>query len=42
MDNRDEESLGLVVGLPGAVIRWGLLERDGYRVELFKYHKPEG
>jgi catechol 2,3-dioxygenase-like lactoylglutathione lyase family enzyme len=42
VNNRDEENLGLVVGLPGAVIRWALLERDGYRIELFKYHTPEG
>lgn len=42
MDNRDEEALGTVVGLPGAVIRWAMLERDGARIELFKYYRPKG
>ena len=41
-DRRDEENLGRVVGLPGAVIRWAMLERDGYRLEMFKYFEPEG
>ncbi len=39
---RDEENLGVVVGLPDAVIRWAMLERDGYRIELFKYIHPQG
>ena len=39
---RDEENLGVVVGLPGAVIRWAMLEREGYRIEIFKYFEPEG
>ncbi|HQT74216.1 MAG: glyoxalase [Ferrovum sp. 34-44-207] len=42
MDHRDESALGTVVGLPGAVIRWALLELSGYRIELFKYYKPKG
>lgn len=41
-DNRDEEELGVVVGLPGAVVRWAMLERNGYRIEMFKYYRPEG
>jgi len=31
-----------VVGLPGAAIRWAMIERDGYRIELFRYFVPEG
>jgi catechol 2,3-dioxygenase-like lactoylglutathione lyase family enzyme len=42
MDRRGEPELGIVVGLPGAVIRWAMLEMSGYRVELFKYYEPEG
>jgi glyoxylase I family protein len=42
MDRRGEPELGIVVGLPGAVIRWAMLELSGYRVELFKYYEPEG
>lgn len=42
MDQRGEPALGVVVGLPGAVIRWAMLEFFGYRVELFKYYTPEG
>ena len=42
MDRRNEPELGIVVGLPGAVIRWSMLEFFGYRVELFKYLEPEG
>lgn len=41
-ERRDEENLGTVVGLPGAVIRWAMLELNGYRVELFKYYEPTG
>lgn len=41
-DHRDEEKLGVVVGLPGAVIRWAMLELSGYRVELFRYYHPDG
>ncbi|MCA0239539.1 MAG: VOC family protein [Proteobacteria bacterium] len=40
MDQRGEPELGLVVGLPGALIRWAMLELQGYRVELFKYYRP--
>lgn len=40
--HRDEENLGTVVGLPGAAIRWAMLERNGYRIELFRYFQPEG
>ncbi|HVO88957.1 MAG TPA: VOC family protein [Casimicrobiaceae bacterium] len=42
MDRRGEAALGEVVGLPGAVVRWGMLVRDGFRLELFKYYTPEG
>lgn len=42
MDRRGERELGVVVGLPGAVIRWAMLELAGYRIELFKYYEPEG
>ena len=41
-DHRDEQGLGIVVGLPGAVIRWALLELNGFRVELFRYYNKEG
>lgn len=42
MERRSEPELGIVVGLPGAVLRWAMLELFGYRVELFKYYEPEG
>lgn len=42
IDYRDESDLGVVVGLPGAVIRWAFLEMGGYRIELFKYYSPAG
>jgi len=42
MDRRSEPALGDVVGLPGAMVRWGMLVRDGFRLELFKYYTPEG
>ncbi len=42
MARRDEAGLSAVVGLPGAAARWAMLERDGYRIELFKYFQPEG
>ena len=42
MDRRGERELGIVVGLPGAILRWGMLELAGYRIELFKYYEPEG
>lgn len=42
MDNRDEAALGVVVGHPGAVIRWAMFEHSGYRVELFRYYQPSG
>ena len=46
MDQRSEPALGVVVGLPGAIIRWAMLEFFGYRIELFKYvqqaAEPEG
>ena len=41
-DRRSEEALGVIVGLPGAVIRWAMLEHSGYRFELFKYLEPQG
>lgn len=40
MDRRTD--VAAVVGLPDAVIRWGMLSRGSYRVELFKYYSPEG
>lgn len=42
MDHRAEPALGVVVGLPGAEIRWAMLRCGSHRVELFKYYKPEG
>jgi glyoxylase I family protein len=42
MDRRAERALGQVVALPGAVVRWAMLERGGFRLELFKYYTPEG
>lgn len=42
MDERGEENLGRVVGLPGACVRWALLRLGGYRLELFKYLRPQG
>lgn len=41
-DRRSEEALGVIVGLPGAVIRWAMLEHNDYRFELFKYLEPQG
>jgi catechol 2,3-dioxygenase-like lactoylglutathione lyase family enzyme len=40
MDRRTD--VAPVVGLPGATIRWAMLERDGYRIELFHYYQPQG
>ncbi len=40
MDRRTD--VAPVVGLPGAAIRWAMLERDGYRIELFRYYEPAG
>ncbi len=31
-----------VVALPDACVRWAMLHRDGYRLELFKYYSPSG
>lgn len=42
MDNRGEPTLGEVVGLPGAVIRWAMLRHGSHRMELFKYYVPQG
>lgn len=42
MDHRSEPTLGEVVGLPGATIRWAMLRHDTHRVELFKYYTPDG
>lgn len=42
MDHRNETALGEVVGLPGADIRWAMLRHGDYRLELFKYYRPEG
>jgi Lactoylglutathione lyase and related lyases len=42
MDHRDEAGLGVVTGLPGAVIRWAMLSHGAHRIELFKYYSPPG
>ncbi|TAM82346.1 MAG: glyoxalase/bleomycin resistance/dioxygenase family protein [Candidimonas sp.] len=42
MDRRGEPTLGEVVGLPGAVIRWAMLRHGAHRIELFKYYTPHG
>lgn len=42
MDYRDETALGVVVGLPDAVIRWAMLRLGNHRIELFKYYTPAG
>ncbi len=42
MDQRNEPELGTVVGLDGAMIRWALLRLGTHRIELFKYHQPQG
>ncbi len=42
IDHRQEPGLAEVVALPGAVVRWGMLVRDHYRIELFKYYEPAG
>ena len=42
MEERAEEKLGVVVGLPGARVRWAMLELHGSRIELFRYLSPEG
>ncbi len=40
MDQRTD--IAPVVALPEACIRWAMLERNGYRLELFKYYTPKG
>lgn len=42
IDHRQEPELAKVVALPSPVIRWGMLVRDHYRIELFKYYEPAG
>lgn len=42
MDNRSEPGLNRVVGLADVVIRWAMLKKNAYRVELFKYYHPVG
>lgn len=42
IDRRAEPGLSRVVALPDAVVRWAMLAREPYRVELFKYYTPEG
>ena len=42
IDKRAEPALQQVVGLPDAVIRWGLLRLESHRVELFHYYHPDG
>ena len=42
MDQRSEPELARVVALPHAVIRWAMLVRNDYRIELFKYYVPDG
>lgn len=41
-DHRDEKELGIVVGHPGAKIRWAMLVHNHYRIELFRYYVPSG
>jgi glyoxylase I family protein len=40
MDRRTD--IAPVVALPDACVRWAMLNRDGYRLELFKYYTPAG
>lgn len=40
MDRRTD--IAPVVALPEACVRWAMLERNGYRHELFKYYAPDG
>jgi len=41
-ENYTGEMYGKVVGLPGAAARVVMLKGYGGRIELFKYHVPEG
>lgn len=40
MDQRTD--IAPVVALPDACVRWAMLNRNGYRLELFKYYTPAG
>ena len=40
MDRRTD--IAPVVALPDACVRWAMLNRGGYRLELFKYYSPAG
>lgn len=40
--DRGEPALGVTVGMPGARCDWAMLERQGHRIELFKWLVPEG
>ena len=40
MDRRTD--IAPVVALPEACVRWAMLVRNGYRLELFKYYSPGG
>jgi catechol 2,3-dioxygenase-like lactoylglutathione lyase family enzyme len=40
MDRRTD--IAPVVALPDACVRWAMLNRGGYRLELFKYYSPDG
>ena len=40
MDRRTD--MAQVVALPDACVRWAMLHRDSYRIELFKYYSPSG
>lgn len=42
MDHRREANLGAVTGVDNPTIRWAMLELGGFRIELFKYHEPQG
>ena len=42
MKNRDEPALGVTVGMPGARCDWAMLERQGHRIELFRWLSHEG
>ena len=42
MRDRGEANLGTTVGMPGARCDWAMLERQGYRIELFKWLHVDG
>lgn len=42
MAERGEPEFSVVVGMPGARCRWGMMRLGSHRVELFCYFNPEG